>query len=227
MGEANHRARQAPFPPTGATRLPAPISMISHKLQDALMECRLRCGLPDSERGLAGGCRIRPGLALRLGCRLHLLLVMNSGKVFEVSVLGPELGVPCPRRGEDDAVRKWKVMSNPKGDGTPGQVGVEADHLCLHQERHGLQRGLFPALPVYDLANLQDGDGWDHEIIELLDGWREEVGTWPVGQILQPAARVDEVHRRSGSRSTLVSIPFRKPRISRIGRTGMSSMRSP
>jgi hypothetical protein len=42
-----------------------------------------------------------------------------------------------------------------------------------------------------------------------------------------PASRVDDVHRRSGSRSKVVSIPFRNPRISRIERTGTSSMRSP
>src|ERR1700687_796433 len=115
---------------------------------------------------------------------------MNSGKVFEVSVLSPELGVPWPRRGEDDAVRRWEVMSNPKRAGTPRQVAVEAAHPCLLQERHGLQRGLFPALPVYNLANLQDGDRWDHEIVELFNGWREEAATWTGCQVLQPAARV-------------------------------------
>ena len=53
----------------------------------------------------------------------------------------------------------------------------------------------------------------------------EEIGIRCVGEILEPARRVYNVHiRRSGSRSTEVSIPRRNPRISFIGRTGTSMM---
>ena len=44
-------------------------------------------------------------------------------------------------------------------------------------------------------------------------------------EVLQPSRRVDQIHTRSLSRATEESIPLRKPRISRIVRTGTNSIR--
>ena len=58
------------------------------------------------------------------------------------------------------------------------------------------------------------------------DRLRKEGGVRPIGEILQPRAGIG-IHTRSASRSTFVSILFRKPFICRAERTGISSMRSP
>jgi len=66
----------------------------------------------------------------------------------------------------------------------------------------------------------------NQEVARLLDRRREERGVRPTREVLEPGAGVDDVHVRSASRSTRVSIPRRKPRIVLRGRTGISSMRS-
>ena len=52
-----------------------------------------------------------------------------------------------------------------------------------------------------------------------------ESGVRSIGEVRQPSRRVNDVHTLSSSRSTLVSIPARNPRISLIGRSGISSIR--
>ena len=68
---------------------------------------------------------------------------------------------------------------------------------------------------------------WGRRATPCLRWARKVRGVWTVGKILQPRAGIDDIHTRSASRSTFVSIPFRKPFISRTGRAGMNSMRSP
>src|SRR6185437_4802763 len=48
---------------------------------------------------------------------------------------------------------------------------------------------------------------------------------WPVGKVLQPGRGIDDVHTRSGSLGTSVSIPLSEPRADLAGRTGTSSIR--
>ncbi len=56
-------------------------------------------------------------------------------------------------------------------------------------------------------------------------GLGEEGSIRSLGQILEPSAGVDEVHTRSPSRTTRVSIPTRDPRSSSGKRTGTNSIR--
>src|SRR6202035_1147619 len=156
---------------------------------------------------------------------LPLLGVANVLQAFEVPVLCPEGCLVRPCRRQDDAVSERKAMGYAERGRAFGEPDIEVDYSSLLHEGDGLQDGLLAALTEDDFGHFDDADGGYEELRNLLDGGSEEIGAWPVRQVLEPAARIDEVHKRSGSRSTVVSIPLRNPRISRIERTGMSSIR--
>ena len=99
------------------------------------------------------------------------------------------------------------------------------DAALLHQ-RDGLQRGTLAALLANALEDLVEAERGNEQLARCLDCRREEPGVRCVGEVFQPARRVDDVQVRSSSRGTAVSMPRRKPRIFLIGRTGMSSIRS-
>ena len=68
------------------------------------------------------------------------------------------------------------------------------------------------------------------ELVQLwyqmaLNGRRDMTRLGPAGEILEPCRRIDQIHTRSRSRVTDVSIPLRNPRIERIDWTGMNSTR--
>jgi hypothetical protein len=60
----------------------------------------------------------------------------------------------------------------------------------------------------------------------VLDRPSEERGVLPAREVLEPPGRIADVHARSGSLSTDVSIPRRNPRMSFMRRIGISSTRS-
>jgi len=63
------------------------------------------------------------------------------------------------------------------------------------------------------------------EIIRVFNRWREKIRIRSFREIFQPAARIHQVHTRSFSRTTVVSIPFRNPRIALIFFIGANSIR--
>jgi hypothetical protein len=78
---------------------------------------------------------------------------------------------------------------------------------------------------MHFLEYFQQTDGRDDQGFHMLNDIGLEVGIGTVGEILEPAAGIDEVHTLSFSLATAVSIPLRKPRIFRMGLTGISSIR--
>src|SRR6185295_1487721 len=98
------------------------------------------------------------------------------------------------------------------------------DLTLLHQREH-LEHRLFSPLAEDGPGDLEQADRGHQQVLNIFYRWRKEIGARRVRQILKPPARVNNVHRRSGSRSTVVSMPRKKPRISGMGRTGISSIR--
>ena len=103
----------------------------------------------------------------------------------------------------------------------------QIDHCALLHQRDRRQRVTFAALLQHALEDLIDADGRHDQFGWRFEGGREEVGVRTGSEVLKPAARVDDVHRRSASRGTSVSMPRKKPRICRTDFTGTSSTRSP
>src|ERR687892_244397 len=90
------------------------------------------------------------------------------------------------------------------------------------------RRRSYPSLAALlqdQLEHLEQTDRGHEQTRHVFDGRREDAGVRPVGEVLEPGGRVDDVHTRSGSRGTSVSIPRRKPRIFAIFLTGMISIR--
>jgi len=93
------------------------------------------------------------------------------------------------------------------------------------QGGNGVQRLFFAALLQDPLANFKDDNRWNDELRLARDRRFKEAGVRPVGEILEPGGGIDQVHGRSASRGTRVSMPRKNPRIFFASRTGISSMR--
>jgi hypothetical protein len=87
------------------------------------------------------------------------------------------------------------------------------------------KRMSFATLLEYTLEHLINAKNGNDQIRDILDGWCKEIRIRPVSEVLKPSRGVYDVHIRSGSRATVVSSPFRNPRISRTERKGINSMR--
>ncbi len=72
-----------------------------------------------------------------------------------------------------------------------------------------------------------DCDCRNDKIGRLLKGTGKERGVGTFGEILKPAGRIDNVHHLSGSLTTVVSIPLRKPFISKMALRGIISILLP
>ena len=101
--------------------------------------------------------------------------------------------------------------------------GISHD-LTLSSGGH-LQRFVLAALLHDATTPFHKYDGRDQHVGHVLDGRGDRVRSRPCREVLQSSRRIDEIHTRSLSRGTDVSIPLRKPRIFRIGCTGMNSAR--
>ena len=89
-----------------------------------------------------------------------------------------------------------------------------------------LQR-ILSALAANCLEHLMDGYGRDNEGCTVRERESKLSGIRSVCEKFQPCGRIHHVHTRSVSRSTAVSIPFKKPRISAISLSGISSILLP
>ena len=102
---------------------------------------------------------------------------------------------------------------------------IQWHDLALVHDRGNLERGVLTTLRQHPLAHLEDAYGGDKEGAGVLDGGGVHIRVRAVGKIFEPAAGIDEVHTRSSSRSTVVSIPLRNPRKSCGFLIGISSIR--
>src|SRR5690606_283441 len=152
--------------------------------------------------------------------------VPHPGNPLEVGVEGPDGGVVLPGSREDDAVGQRQLVLNPELRCGECDAAVELDDPDLMHHRRDLQRLVLATLLHHSTRHLDQYDGGHEHIGDVLDRRREFAGLRPAGEVLQPGRGIDQVHTRSRSRGTVVSIPCRVPRISRTARTGISSIRS-
>ena len=92
---------------------------------------------------------------------------------------------------------------------------------------HSLKNIRFITLAQDRLENLINGNCGDDKIRRFLKWMGKERRIGTVREILKPSGRVDHVHSRSGSLSTVVSIPLRNPFISEIVFRGIISILLP
>ena len=153
--------------------------------------------------------------------------VANAGKILEMLVLGPEDGLKVAGGGEDDTVGHRQAQLEAGAGRIQGQRSGQLDKRPLLHQGRGLQRGILAALAQDHIEDLVDGDDRHHQGGGVGQRLGKDCGVRPVGEIVEPGAGIDHVHSRSSSRSTLVSIPRRKPRMAPIFCSGINSMRLP
>ena len=73
--------------------------------------------------------------------------------------------------------------------------------------------------------DFQQHNRGDQHALDIFNGGGDVLRRWPSGEVFEPRRRINQIHTRSRSRGTVVSMPFRNPRIFRIAWTGMNSMR--
>ena len=103
---------------------------------------------------------------------------------------------------------------------------VEIDNTPLFHQCHCLERRSLTPLLQHSLEHLHYANRRDEQAASALNRRGKEICIWPIREVLEPATGVDDIHTRSSSRGTSVSIPRKKPRIAFAGFTGMNSIRS-
>src|SRR5271166_5763145 len=102
---------------------------------------------------------------------------------------------------------------------------IEIYDLALFHDRNGSQCIVLASLLGHALEYFKQRQGRDKQRPRSFNWFREYRRIGPIGEVLEPAGRVDYVHTRSESRGTLVSMPLSDPRAALTGRTGTSSIR--
>src|SRR5690606_33396577 len=109
--------------------------------------------------------------------------------------------------------------------GRQGDPAVEGYDPALVQQGSCLERRILPTL-LHDTArDLHQHDRRYQQVLTGLNRRGKPPRVRAGREVFQPRRRVDDVHTRSASRGTLVSMPLRNPRMARMERTGMNSMR--
>ena len=134
---------------------------------------------------------------------------LDSGFAGEVGVLGPEGGVGAFCSGVDDRVSEGEVLLGCDHGGFKGEIGSEIDDLAALHGCDREERVVFSALPGYGFEDLVEADGGDDQEFLIFNGFGEKAGVPLIGEVGEPCRRVDKVHSRSPSRSTVVSMPLR------------------
>ena len=162
---------------------------------------------------------------MRLAWHGSLREVLYPWDSLEVSILRPEGGLVVPGSRKDDTVGHRQAVVQAETSRAQRQGCTEIDDTTLLHGGHCLQRLRLGTLLKDPLEDLVDTQRRHNEICLTFNSRSEVVGIRPIRKILQPTRGIDNVHERSGSRSTDVSMPLTIPLISLIGRTGISSIR--
>jgi hypothetical protein len=104
------------------------------------------------------------------------------------------------------------------------KIGVQVDHMSSSHLRHSAERHLHITLHPNALEDLEQGNRRHDQTVRVLNRRREVAGVGSVGEVLEPGRGVDDVHTRSPSLGTLVSIPRSEPRMDSTGSTGSLGM---
>ena len=108
-----------------------------------------------------------------------------------------------------------------------GAVSRKTFYVGIQDEARNLKRGVLASLAQNFPEDLVNRDDRHNQVAGILDGGREQWRAMAVREVFEPAGGINDVraHRRSASRSMLVSMSRRKPRNWRAGRTGINSTR--
>jgi len=135
------------------------------------------------------------------------------GEPFEVGVSGDEGGAEATRGGIDERVGHRQAMGEGEVSGVQRERLIHGRDGRAAERRYRLDGALLADVTSDDLVDLVDLDRADEQGVAPLDVRCEAIGFRPIGQILDPAAGVDQDQRRSFfSRSPLGLTPRAIPR---------------
>jgi len=128
--------------------------------------------------------------------------VSDAFQALEVGVLGPQLSVMGMGCSQNDAVGERQLGLDTELSGFESEVIVEFNENTTPHCRNDVQSFLSADVPKHMAVDLEKAKGRNKERFVALDGRAEEGGVAATRQVFDPATRVDEVHKRSGSRSS-------------------------
>ena len=128
--------------------------------------------------------------------------VSDTFQALEVGVLGPQLGVMGMSCSEHDAVGKRQLGLDTELSGFEREAIVEFNENTTPHCRNDVQGFLSADVPKHMAVDLEKAEGRNKERFVTLDGSAEEGSVVTTRQVFDPATRVDDVHKRSGSRSS-------------------------
>jgi len=143
----------------------------------------------------------------------HVRPVLDAVHPHEVGVLGPKRRVMTTGRCEDDGIHQGKSVPRSEQGRFDGIFGTQVDDVTSSHEGNRRHRRILASLLMQPPEHLIQGDGGHDEQVGFLDGFREEPCIRRVGEVRQPRLGIDDVHTRSSSRGTVVSMPAAKPRM--------------
>ena len=127
--------------------------------------------------------------------------VSDAFQPLEVGVLSPQFGVMGLSCSQDDAIGKGQLGFDTELGGFEREAIVEFNENTAPHCRNDVEGFLSPDMSKHMAVDLEEAEGRNKKGFVALDGFAEEGGVTTAGQIFNPATRIDDVHKRSGSRS--------------------------
>ncbi len=128
--------------------------------------------------------------------------VSDTFQALEVGILRPQLGVMGMGRSQDDAVGKRQLGLDTELSGFEREAIVKFNENTTAHRRNDVQSFLPADVPKHMAVDLEQAEGRNKERFLALDGFAEEGSVATTSQVFDPATRIDDVHKRSGSRSS-------------------------
>ncbi len=128
--------------------------------------------------------------------------VSDAFQALEVGVLGPQLGVMGMGCSQDDAVGKRQLGFDTELSGFEREAMVECNENTTPHRRNDVQGFLAADMPKHMAVDLEETERRNNEGFVALDGPADEGSVATTRQVFDPATRIDDVHKRSGSRSS-------------------------
>lgn len=149
-------------------------------------------------------------------------------KAVEGQIRGGELGPVASSRRIDHGIRHGEAELERDVGGVQRERCVDGSDRRPPERRDGREGPLLRDVAADDLVDLVNLDRRDEQGLPALEVGGKATRQWPVGEILDPTARINQDQSRSFfSRRPLGDAPSATPRKARIERSGTRKMTPP
>lgn len=106
------------------------------------------------------------------------------------------------RDGVDDGIRERQSFLDARRSSFKCEVGTQIDHGAPLHGRNREERIVLASLAKNHIENLVNADGWNDQLLRILNRVLKETGGCFSGKVSKPSGGIDQIHFQSPSRTT-------------------------